>query len=144
MSVTIKADTSGLDSLLDQLGGAVDEAVRPAAQTAAQVLYDEVKRRVPVSDGAHWFHGTHQKYFFRSGTLRDSIYQVYSKKKSGRHRATYHVSWNHTKAPYGFMVEYGTSRAPAHPFVRPAVAKFDAAMDAAEAELLRRIDEAEK
>ena len=39
---------------------------------------------------------------------------------SGPGKATYHIAWNHQKAPYGFMVEFGTSRAPAHPFLRPA------------------------
>jgi HK97 gp10 family phage protein len=115
---------AGLDSITEAAG----ECVRPAAQAGASVLYGEVKLRVPVSEKAHYFYGTHQKYIFPAGTLRDSIYQVYSKDNSDEAKATYHVAWNHAKAPYGFMVEFGTSRAPAHPFLRPA---YDAAHDLA-------------
>lgn len=135
-SFNIAVDTGGLDAFLDQFGDAVEDAVRPAAQAAAQVLYQDVKRRVPVSTGAHWFYGTHGKYLFSAGTLRDSIYQVFSKDGSRQGKATYHVSWNYKKCPYGFMVEYGTSRAPAHPFIRPATAKFDDAVEAAKEKLV--------
>lgn len=120
-SVAIEFDCAAALAGLDQIAAQAGAQVRPAAQTAAEVLYREVKTRVPVSERAHWFHGTHQKYWFPAGTLRDSIYQVYSKDNSTEHKvATYHVAWNHQKAPYGFMVEYGTSRAAAHPFLRPA------------------------
>lgn len=105
---------------LDKLTRAAEAATRPAAQAGAQIFYKEVLARVPVSKGAHYFYGTHDKYLFRAGTLRDSIYQVFSKDQSGKSNAMYHVAWNHRKAPYGFMVEFGTSNAPAHPFLRPA------------------------
>lgn len=142
MGLNISVDTRGVDDLLDELGDAADEAVRPAAQKGAQVLYDFVKRNVPVSKKAHMFHGTHAVYGpYSPGTLRDSIYQVYSKDNSTDSRATYDVSFNFKKAPYGFMVEYGTSKAPAKPFIRPAQAMFPAAADAMEAELIRRIKE---
>lgn len=124
-SVSIQFDCDAALAGLDEIAAVAGAQVRPAAQAAADVLYREAKARVPVSEHAHWFHGTHQKYFFPAGTLRDSIYQVYSKDNSvDQQHATYHVAWNHQKAPYGFMVEYGTSRAPAHPFLRPA---YDAA-----------------
>ncbi|MDP3271627.1 MAG: hypothetical protein Q8M49_07195, partial [Limnobacter sp.] len=73
-------------------------------------------------------------YFFRPGNLRDSIYQFYNTKGSSKDRADYSISWNHKEAPYGYMVEYGTSRAPANPFLRPA---YDAARDLA----VRRVNE---
>lgn len=123
----IDFDTSGVDAALDKIANKAGECVRPAAQAGASVLYGEARYRAPVSEGAHFFYGTHQKYLFAAGTLRDSIYQVYSEDNSSKGRlATYHISWNHQKAPYGFMVEYGTSRAAAHPFIRPA---YDAAKD---------------
>ncbi len=124
-SVSIKFDAAGAMAGLDKLEMAAGEHVRAAAQAGADVLYREVLFRVPVGRDSHFFYGTHQKYLFPAGTLRDSIYQVYSTDNSVEHkRATYHVAWNHRKAPYGFMVEYGTSRASAHPFLRPA---YDAA-----------------
>ena len=60
---------------------------------------------------------------FKPGTLRDSIYQAFSKDNSYKDVSVYHVSWNATKAPYGAMVEVGTSRAPAQSFIARAVAE---------------------
>lgn len=94
-SFSIDTDMSGLDAYIDALGDAVDKAVRPAAQAAAQVLYDQVKMNVA---------GLGKK----TGNLANSIYQKYSPEKSqdGK-RATYHISWNASKAPHGHLVEYG-------------------------------------
>lgn len=123
----IDADFSELEAQLDQIGKSAGEFARPAAYAGASVLYSEARFRAPVSKSGHWFYGTHQKYWIERGTLKNSIYHVYSKDNStdGK-RATYHISWNYKKAPHGFMVEYGTSRAPAHPFLRPA---YDAVKD---------------
>lgn len=144
MKIGMEVDTRSLEELLDELGEKAGEAIRPAAQAGAQVLYDAAKRRAPVSDHLHYFHGTHGIYGpYRPGNLRDSIYQVYSTDNStdGR-KAQYHVSFNFKKAPYGFMVEYGTSKAPAYPFIRPAMDLAPAAQDAMENEVLKRLDEA--
>ena len=75
--------------------------------------------------------------------LRDSIYQVYSKDNSGQGKATYHIAWNHQEAPYGFMVEFGTSKAPAHPFLRPAyTARLNEAMEATKKRMLDEVKKA--
>lgn len=94
MSFTLSADLSGLDRMIDALGTDVEDAVRPAAQAGAQVLYDAVRRNVSGIGTV-------------TGKLGRSIYQVYSKSSSGPARATYHVSWNHIKAPHGHLVEFG-------------------------------------
>ena len=86
-SFTVSADLSGLDSLIVELEEGVEEAVRPAAQAAAQVLYDEVLKNA--------------KALTKSGQLASSVYQAYSADKSGAKKATYHVSWNARKAPHG-------------------------------------------
>jgi HK97 gp10 family phage protein len=122
----IKFDTTSFANALSKKAAEIQAATRPAAQAGAQVIYDQARLNVPVSKRDHFFYGkaykkTGKKYLFSPGTLRDSIYQVYSKTNSAQSKATYHISWNHTKAPYGFMVEFGTSRAPAHPFLGPAI-----------------------
>lgn len=132
-SVSISFDSSALERGLDEIAKAAEDAVRPAAQAGAEHLYVEARLRCPVSDEAHYFYGSQSKktgvrYYFEPGNLRNSIYQAFSKNNSGKGFATYHVAWNHVKAPYGFMVEFGTSNAPAHPFLRPA---YDAVKDAA-------------
>jgi HK97 gp10 family phage protein len=132
-ALVVSLDVSGLNQALSEIGEAILANVRPAAQAGAQVLYDEMRQRVPVSAKGHWFHGkafrlNGTKYWFDAGSLRASIYQAYSKDNSGARHAVYHVSWNEKEAPYAHMVEFGTKRAPAHPFLRPT---FDAKATAA-------------
>jgi HK97 gp10 family phage protein len=125
---SIKFDTSALADGLDALGAAAEANSRPAAQAGAQVLYDEVVQRAPVAKAPVKRKGK----TIQPGALRRSIYQVFSADNSGQKRATYHVSWNAKKAPHGHLVEFGTSRAPAHPFLRPAFdAKIGEALKAA-------------
>lgn len=152
MSVTINVDTAALDRLLDGMSESIGEAVRPAAQAAAQVIYDEVKKNV-ASIGRV------------SGNLDRAIYQAYSKDHSiNGVKAEYHVSWNARKAPHGHLIEYGhiqrfkvyigkdgkwytNKKLPlaspvqvgARPFIRPAMAKFDIAVEAAEKQLVASI-----
>lgn len=141
-------DTSGADEWLDGILHATEESVRPAAQAGAEELYFEARLRVPVSAEPHYFYGKNSKstgvrYLFDPGSLRNAIYQVYSKDNSGKSRATYHIAWNHRKVPYGFMVEYGTSRAPAHPFIRPAyAARVQFALEVARAHLVQEVGKA--
>ncbi len=173
-TISIKADTRGIDLLISQMASDIEAAVRPAAQAAAQVLYDEVKRNVS-SIGK------------KTGNLQRSVYQVYSQTNSRAGVATYHVSWNARTAPHGHLVEYGhlmrykmiryadgsirpavrpemrgkkkparrasqatkdayyvTLPTPvqvaARPFIRPAVNRFEAAMEAAKNELMNRMN----
>lgn len=124
--VSLDFDFRGVESALDQIGKDAGNHVRASAQAGAEVLYREAVLMCPESEDSHYFYGKNSKksgvkYLFTPGNLKRSLYQVYSEdnSKEGK-RATYHVAWNHRKAPYGFMVEFGTSRAPAHPFLRPA------------------------
>lgn len=114
-----------LQEFRDQLRATADElnrATRPAAQAGAQIIYDRARQYVPISSRAHNFHGTHQIYGpYSPGNLRDAIYQVFSKDNSHKDVSVYHVSWNASKAPYGWMVELGTSKAPAHSFLGRAI-----------------------
>lgn len=129
-------EPTNCNAALDRIVERAQAAVRPAAQAATQVVYEEVLVRVPSSSKGHWFYGTSfkstgQKYWFDAGSLRRAIYQAYSEDRSDQDRATYHVSWNQKKAPYGHWVENGSSRAPAQPFLRPAYeASIDRALDA--------------
>lgn len=110
------------------------------AATMAKVLYEEAHARVPVSAEAHYFHGrSGQKYLFNPGNLKKSIYWVHSKDRTTDDRKTYQVSWNHTKAPYGYMVEFGTVNAAAHPFLRPAFSKINEAIAAGKVRMAQRL-----
>lgn len=120
--------TGDLAGDLDKFAKNVSEKVLFSGVAAmAKVLYDEVKVETLKlkSEKEHWFYGssfkkTGQKYLFQPGTLNASVYRVYSPEKSTEVSKLYKISWNHTKCPYGYMVEFGTSKASAHSFMRPA------------------------
>ena len=93
-SLILPVDLSGLESLLEDLGDAAEQAARPAAQAAAQVFHDAAKANVA-------------KIGRISGNLATAIYQAFSADNSGPGLAEYHISWNARKAPHGGLVEYG-------------------------------------
>ena len=109
----------------EQLRAEVDKlhaATRPAAQAGAQIIYERARLEAPVSQDSHYFYIRGKKYGpYAPGTLRDSIYQVFSKDNSYKDISTYHISFNKSEAPYGFIVHNGTSRTAAHPFIAKAV-----------------------
>lgn len=108
----------------------------------ANVIYEEARDKAPESWRPHFFYGTHQKYGpFDPGNLREGIYRAYSPEKSTATIKTYRITWNHKKVPYGYMVEYGTSRAPATPFMRPAFEKVKDAIQAGKARMAERLHE---
>ena len=85
----------GIGAILDQLEASAQDAIRPAAQAATQVIYNRAKANV-------------QGIGKEKGNLARSIYQYYSEEKSRPGlRAEYHVSWNHEKASHGHWLEYG-------------------------------------
>ena len=71
----------------------------------------------------------------KTGLLQDSIYRVYSPEKSGDESKLYRISWNKKAAPHGHLIEFGTSRAPAYPFMRPAFDRVDEAIKAGKARM---------
>lgn len=152
MSIAFRLDVAALTAQLQADATAIAESVRPAAQAGAQVLYEEVQRNV----------GRIKPH---TGNLARSVYQVHSD-RSGNGVEVYHVSWNAKKAPHGHLVEFGhlqryevthdpktgrfithkdrplasPKQIPARPFIRPAAAKFDKAMEAARARLFAELE----
>ena len=99
MPYRIDIDTTGLEAAIDKIEADVKKAIRPAAQAGAQVLYNEVKLNV-------------SRIKSLTGNLNESIYQVFSQSKSvesgdGYSKAVYEISYNHTKAPHGYLIEKG-------------------------------------
>lgn len=100
-------DLAGITTQVDKLAEVIEGAIRPAAQAAAQVFYNEVKLRAARASEKGW--GT--------GNLSKAIYQAYAKKYATPDRAIYHVSWRRsltvfdqgapTARSYGHLLEYG-------------------------------------
>lgn len=122
MGMTVRMD---IGRFKEQLRAEVDKlhaATRPAAQAGVQIIYERARINAPVSSDSHFFNIRGKKYGpYAPGTLRDSIYQVFSKSKSFKDVSTYHISFNKSEAPYGFIVHNGTSRTAANPFISKAV-----------------------
>lgn len=113
-----------------------NEVAMAGAASGARVLYNQARLNAPVSDKAHTFYGRASKrtgvtYTFAPGNLRDSIYRVFSPEKSGPNRKEYRISWNSRKAPYGHMVEFGTSKAAPHSFLGAALSSLPEAYQSA-------------
>lgn len=120
----IKMDVAKFREELKATADMLNKATRPAAQAGAQIIYDRARQLAPVSKAPHMFRIKGRTYGpFSPGNLRDSIYQVFSKDNSFKDVSTFHVSWNADKAPYGYAVERGTSRAAAQSFIRAAIAE---------------------
>lgn len=116
--MNVAAFKEGLRAKVDKLHA----ATRPAAQAGAQIIYERARLEAPVSADSHYFYIRGKKYGpYAPGNLRDSIYQVFSKDNSYKDVSTYHISFNKSEAPYGFIVHNGTSRTAAHPFISKAV-----------------------
>lgn len=90
---------------LAELAENTKKALRPAAYAGARILYDEMLDRV-------FDH-------IETGALFDSIYHYHDENQSSENRHVYVIGPNKSKAPHWHFLEYGTSRQPAQPYVRP-------------------------
>ena len=145
-TMRVKVDIAKFKEQLNALKEVFDNATRPAAQAGAQIVYERAREIVAAeltSNREHYFYGQASKALpsgskkaaaygpYKPGSLYRSIYQVFSKDNSFSDFSTYHVSWNADKAPYGGMVEVGTSTASPHSFIGRAVIETRSAVKAA-------------
>ena len=95
--VKVEGDIGGL---IRELRYGIANAVRPAAQAGAQVLYDSAKDNVA-------------RIATKTGRLSKSIYQRFMEKESIEHpdggyiKAVYEVSYRASDAPHALWLEYG-------------------------------------
>ena len=114
-----------------------DKVIFSGVAAMARVIYDEVK----MNAHQRTVSGNPREKGRAPGTLESAVYRVYSPEKSSQGVKTYKVSVNKSKAPHWYLVEYGTSRAPAHPYIRPAADHIPQAIKAGQARMSERIDE---
>lgn len=148
-AIKVDVDLSGLNEFLGGLEQDVQEALRPSALAGAEVLYRAVLHNVMAhqSPKGHWFYGTtfqktrnkEDRYWFDAGTLMRSIYHAYATKEATDDRPVYSVGANPLKAPYAYMVEFGTSRAAPVRYIGRARDRIPAALDAAQKEFFNRL-----
>lgn len=137
MNVTVEVKgLAELQAKLLELPGKVERhVVRKAVSDGAAVVRDEMKARAPVYTGE--VADGHPP----PGTLRKAVFEKFDAANSHDGLTTYIVGVRHGKkmqhvgkknrnldAYYFFMVEFGTVKMAAHPFMRPA---FDAKRETA-------------
>jgi hypothetical protein len=100
-SVKITVNTDQVVAGLEAMNNRVHAAVRPAAQAGAQLIYEAVHFNLDTMLGK-------QCNVDIRGVLKSAIYQKFITERSVEGLiATYHVSWNSSKAPHAWLVEYG-------------------------------------
>jgi HK97 gp10 family phage protein len=132
MSAFVTAKLEGdLGAMLDRFSAKVTEPVLfSGAAAMARVVYAEVLVNTQPP-----------KLGIKTGNLHASIYWAKDAKTITPTRKVYNVSWNKSKAPHGHLLEYGTSRAPAHPFMRPSASALPSAIKAGLARMHERLAE---
>lgn len=118
----------------DRALASAEDVIYSGAAAMARLIYDEV--RLNTSGVKESGPG------IVTGNLHDSIYWAKDKEASTTQRAVYAISWNRAKAPHGHLIEFGTSRAPAYPFVTPAAGKLPEAIRVGLAKMQRRYGQA--
>lgn len=115
MTARLKMDTSGWTEGLAKLSGPFKEKLaRSMAVAGGTILRDEAKQNAPVD----------------TGLLQDSIYLAFKDDRSNGMQIVYSVSWNSRTAPHGHLIEFGTYKMAAKPFLRPAYDHAPRAMQA--------------
>lgn len=115
-SVTV-LNPEALTAQLRALDNAVSEStLRQAAVAGARVIQQEVKLRAPIGPYPHVRSGK----LYRAGTLQKNILVFHDEEASAGAGVQVYSMFIGKDAFYARMVEYGSSRAPAHPFIRPA------------------------
>ena len=126
-SIRLTGDLS--ESLRQYAEEVKQKALRPAAYAMANVFYTEMRMRAPV----------------HSGLLRDSIYHWHDDKRSTADRQIYAIGPNKRIAKHWHLIEYGTVKMAAKPYVRPTFdSRAASAVDAGKRRLAEKLQELSK
>lgn len=102
-----------------------DRVCLSGAAAMARVLYNYAEQYAAI----------HHK----TGALESAVRRRYVEQRSMGNRQTYWVSWNPKVAPHGHFLEYGTSRAPAYPFIAPAFNHIQEAIKAGKTQMGKKM-----
>lgn len=97
----------GVIEWFERTGNSVNKAIDPALEAGAEPVLAEIKATTAYKD--------------KSGLLRKS--QKIGKAKTVKGRRVIRIGDVDGKAPHAHLLEYGTSKMSAHPFMRPAFEK---------------------
>ena len=135
--------TEALDKFERKIHGRI---IFSGAAAMAKVMYDEVKlntsgQRVQKREKDFVGPSLPGPPGVVTGTLHAAVYRAYSPESSTQERRVYHVSVNKKSARHWWLVEYGSSKSRPHPYLRPALARMQAAANAGMARMKQRMAE---
>lgn len=113
-----------------------DSIIFTGVAAGARLLYEEVKLN---TSGARATGEPGGPPGVKTGNLNAAVYRAYSPEKSPDGVKTYRISVNKAKAPHWWLVEFGSSRTPAHPYLRPAAARIPDAIKAGKEAMRKRL-----
>lgn len=125
MKVEAKLKNNIGDSLKGLQGEELKSILFSGASAMAKVIYDDILNNPSFPE--------------KSGLLKSAIYRAHSKDNSTDKKITYHVGVNKGKAPHWHWIEFGNSRIPAQPYIRPAADKMSEAVAAGMSRIAERI-----
>lgn len=130
------------NSIEARFTGDLDRALEGYASNVRQkVLFSGVYAMARVIYAEVQLNASPPRMGFQTGNLQRSVYHVFSPERSTDDRKTYRISWNKRIAPHGHLLEFGTSRAPAYPFVRPAFDHMSRAVQAGKDRMTQRLEQ---
>lgn len=125
--VEIEAVLQGdLDGVLSRYSNYIrDKILIRTAAAGARVMHGELTIRTrPPKMGR------------KTGNLQNAVYRTLSRSRSTNDVKSYHIGVNKKKAPHWHFLEYGTSRQPARPYIRPT---FDTKVNTAITTMRERV-----
>lgn len=131
MTTGVKLTVTGLDEALGKMRElaepkAVDRRINSAMKAGAKPILETAQSKVPVADG-----DLKRSLIINSKKLRNGNRSVrvgpstdsFTRIKGGTRGATINLNRKKRPANYAHLVEYGTKRSKATPFMRPAAAR---------------------
>jgi HK97 gp10 family phage protein len=109
------------------------QALLSGVAKAAEIVYEEVKLNA--------VRGGPKAPDRQSGDLLAAVYRAYLPERSTDEKKTYIVAARNKGAFYWRFLEFGTSRMPAQPFIRPSASAIPRALDAGKARMAQRLRE---
>jgi HK97 gp10 family phage protein len=135
--LSMESNLDGLELSLDKFAAEIQEkVVMSGVARMALVIYDEVRYN---ASGVRATGEPGSPPHAISHLLQSAVYRMFIKEKSTETVKTYIVSVNKGKAPHWNFAEYGTSRQPAYPFIRPAFDRIGAAIEAGKERMAERL-----
>ncbi len=109
------------------------QALLSGVAKAAEIVYEEM--RINAAKGGP------SAPDVQTGTLEENIYRAYVPERSTGETKVYVVGPRKSAAPHWIFLEFGTSKMPAQPFIRPSASRIPDALERGKDRMAQRLKE---